>query len=37
MFWRRLPTDAGREIEAAGAKSLCRGDCAPLGPISSIR
>jgi predicted metal-dependent enzyme (double-stranded beta helix superfamily) len=31
MFWRRLPADAGRDIEAAGAKSLCRGDCAPLG------
>ncbi len=31
MFWRRLPSDAGRDIEAAGAKSLCRGDCAPLG------
>ena len=31
MFWRRLPTDSGRDIEAAGAKSLCRGDCTPLG------
>jgi predicted metal-dependent enzyme (double-stranded beta helix superfamily) len=31
VFWRRLPTESGREIEAAGAKSLCRGDCAPLG------
>ncbi len=32
IFWRRLPADAGREIEAAGARSLCRGDCTPLGP-----
>jgi len=32
VFWRRLPEDADREIEAAGAKSLCRGDCTPLGP-----
>ena len=24
--------DADREIEAAGARSLCRGDCTPLGP-----
>src|SRR6186713_2490964 len=31
VFWRRLPEDADREIEAAGAKSLCRGDCTPLG------
>jgi predicted metal-dependent enzyme (double-stranded beta helix superfamily) len=31
MFWRRLPADAGRDIEAAGAKSLCSGDCTPLG------
>jgi predicted metal-dependent enzyme (double-stranded beta helix superfamily) len=31
IFWRRLPPDAGREIEAAGARSLCRGDCTPLG------
>jgi predicted metal-dependent enzyme (double-stranded beta helix superfamily) len=30
-FWRRLPPDAGREIEAGGARSLCRGDCTPLG------
>ncbi|MET1027422.1 MAG: hypothetical protein ABWY00_09655, partial [Dongiaceae bacterium] len=28
----RLPPDAGRDIEAAGARSLCRGDCMPLGP-----
>ena len=31
IYWRRLPPDAGREIEAAGARSLCRGDCTPLG------
>jgi predicted metal-dependent enzyme (double-stranded beta helix superfamily) len=31
VFWRRLPSDAGRDIEAAGAKSLCRGDCTALG------
>jgi len=31
IFWRRLPPDAHREIEAAGAQSLCRGDCMPLG------
>jgi predicted metal-dependent enzyme (double-stranded beta helix superfamily) len=32
IYWRRLPADAGREIEAAGARSLCRADCTPLGP-----
>jgi predicted metal-dependent enzyme (double-stranded beta helix superfamily) len=32
IYWRRLPADADREIEAAGARSLCRGDCTPLGP-----
>jgi predicted metal-dependent enzyme (double-stranded beta helix superfamily) len=32
IYWRRLPPDAGREIEAAGARSLCRGDCTPMGP-----
>src|SRR5215471_5138782 len=32
IFWRRLPADADREIEAAGARSLCRGDCTPMGP-----
>jgi len=26
VFWRRLPADAGREFEAAGARHLCRGD-----------
>jgi predicted metal-dependent enzyme (double-stranded beta helix superfamily) len=31
VFWRRLPADADREIEAASARSLCRGDCTPLG------
>jgi predicted metal-dependent enzyme (double-stranded beta helix superfamily) len=31
IFWRRLPPDAPRGIEAAGARSLCRGDCTPLG------
>ncbi len=31
IFWRRLPDDADHEIEAAGAKSLCTGDVAPLG------
>jgi predicted metal-dependent enzyme (double-stranded beta helix superfamily) len=32
IYWRRLPSDADREIEAAGARSLCRGDCTPMGP-----
>jgi predicted metal-dependent enzyme (double-stranded beta helix superfamily) len=32
IFWRRLPPDADRAIEAAGARSLCRGDCTPMGP-----
>ena len=32
IFWRRLPSDATRGIEAAGARSLCRGECTPLGP-----
>jgi predicted metal-dependent enzyme (double-stranded beta helix superfamily) len=31
IFWRRLPPDSRRGIEAAGARSLCRGDCMPLG------
>ena len=31
IFWRRLPDDAEHDIEAAGAKSLCTGDVAPLG------
>jgi predicted metal-dependent enzyme (double-stranded beta helix superfamily) len=32
IFWRRLPADARRPIEAAGARSLLAGDCCPLGP-----
>ncbi|MDY0885283.1 hypothetical protein ACFPL7_02090 [Dongia soli] len=32
IFWRRLPPDGSHGIEAAGAESLCRGDCMPLGP-----
>jgi predicted metal-dependent enzyme (double-stranded beta helix superfamily) len=32
IFWRRLPPGATRGIEAAGARSLCRGDCTRLGP-----
>jgi predicted metal-dependent enzyme (double-stranded beta helix superfamily) len=31
LFWRRLPDHADGKIEAAGAKSLSTGDCAPLG------
>jgi predicted metal-dependent enzyme (double-stranded beta helix superfamily) len=31
IFWRRLP-DSRTRIEAAGAKALCAGDAAPLGP-----
>jgi predicted metal-dependent enzyme (double-stranded beta helix superfamily) len=31
IFWRRLPEDGGRRVEAAGAKALCAGDAAPLG------
>jgi predicted metal-dependent enzyme (double-stranded beta helix superfamily) len=31
IFWRRLPADADRDIEAAGARSLCVGDCCALG------
>jgi predicted metal-dependent enzyme (double-stranded beta helix superfamily) len=31
IFWRRLPVGANRAIEAAGARSLCRGDCTQLG------
>jgi predicted metal-dependent enzyme (double-stranded beta helix superfamily) len=30
VFWRRLPGSPGR-VEAAGAKTLCAGDVAPLG------
>jgi predicted metal-dependent enzyme (double-stranded beta helix superfamily) len=31
VFWRRLPKESGREVEAAGARSLCVGDCCALG------
>jgi predicted metal-dependent enzyme (double-stranded beta helix superfamily) len=31
IFWRRLPDDADRRIEAAGAKSLGERDAEPLG------
>jgi len=31
VFWRRLPKDAARDVEAAGARSLCVGDCCALG------
>ena len=31
IFWRRLPGDAGKRVEAAGAKALCEGDAFPLG------
>jgi len=31
VFWRRLPRDAVRDVEAAGARSLCVGDCCALG------
>jgi predicted metal-dependent enzyme (double-stranded beta helix superfamily) len=31
LFWRRLPGDAKRRVEAAGAKALGAGDCVPLG------
>jgi predicted metal-dependent enzyme (double-stranded beta helix superfamily) len=31
VFWRRLPKDAARDVEAAGARSLCEGDCCALG------
>ncbi len=31
IYWRRLPQDSDRQIEAAGARSLCRGDCTPMG------
>jgi predicted metal-dependent enzyme (double-stranded beta helix superfamily) len=32
ILWRRLPADAGRGIEAAGAKSLCTKDALAFGP-----
>lgn len=31
MFWRRLPADSARSIEAAGAKALGERDAVPLG------
>ena len=31
IFWRRLPADAGRKLEAAGAKALCEKDTVELG------
>lgn len=32
VFWRRIPEAADERVEAAGAKALCTGDVAPLGP-----
>ena len=32
ILWRRLPADADRGIEAAGAKSLCTKDALAFGP-----
>jgi predicted metal-dependent enzyme (double-stranded beta helix superfamily) len=32
VFWRRLPPDSARGIEAAGAKALGERDAVPLGP-----
>jgi len=32
IFWRRLPGDAGRKLEAAGAKALCEKDTVQLSP-----
>jgi predicted metal-dependent enzyme (double-stranded beta helix superfamily) len=31
IFWRRLPADDGKRIEAAGATALCVKDAVPLG------
>ena len=31
IFWRRLPGDAARELEASGAKALCEKDTVQLG------
>lgn len=31
IFWRRVAGDENGRVEAAGAKELCTGDCAPLG------
>ena len=32
IFWRRLPADASRKVEAAGAQALCEKDTVKLGP-----
>jgi predicted metal-dependent enzyme (double-stranded beta helix superfamily) len=32
IFWRRTHATDERQIEAAGARSLCEGDAEPLGP-----
>lgn len=32
VFWRRIPDAEEGRVEAAGAKALCVGDVAPLGP-----
>lgn len=32
IFWRRLPGDAARKLEASGAKALCEKDTVQLGP-----
>lgn len=31
IFWRRLPSDAARKLEASGAKALCEKDTVQLG------
>jgi len=31
IFWRRIPTEAGTRVEAAGAKVICAKDTEPLG------
>jgi predicted metal-dependent enzyme (double-stranded beta helix superfamily) len=31
VFWRRLPKDSAQDVEVAGARSLCVGDCCALG------
>jgi predicted metal-dependent enzyme (double-stranded beta helix superfamily) len=31
IFWRRLNSDRGMKVEAAGAKALVEGDAVPLG------
>jgi predicted metal-dependent enzyme (double-stranded beta helix superfamily) len=32
IFWRRIATDEGTRVEAAGAKAICAGHVEPLGP-----